>query len=125
HEIRNPLSAVLQSAEGILEGLYHPEEVGKFARTISICADHATRIMKLLQTEGILTLSKMDANLLGLAPDMVNPAQLAQQAIAMHEAELQRHNIRATLLVDESLQRMPVNTVILDESRVLQVLINL
>lgn len=120
HEIRNPLTAILQSAEGILETPSNAEDVQRFARTITICADHATRI-----TEDILTLSKMDTNLMKLAPGRVRPINVVQQALNIHEAEMQRYGIKSNVVIDRSLEDLRTNTTVFDESRVLQVLINL
>lgn len=70
-------------------------------------------------------MSKLDANLLTIAPDTVNPVSLVQKALRMHSAELQGAAIEASLVVDRSLKDLAIGEVVVDSGRLLQVLINL
>ncbi len=135
HEMRNPLSAILQSADSVVSTLEHAEpgssrditlphdvaeELIDYAQTIILCAQHQKRIV-----DDILTLSKLDASLLEISPDKVQAPELIYKAIRMFEAEIQRAGITARVEVEPTYDLLDVDWVILDPSRVLQVLINL
>ncbi|PNS21002.1 Hybrid signal transduction histidine kinase K [Sphaceloma murrayae] len=140
HEMRNPLSAILQSADGILTAL-NPENTSRSlsvshhtgrlsadaveiamdaGQTIMLCAQHQKRIV-----DDILTLSKLDSNLLVISPDKVNLPALIDKCFKMYESELERADIEASLIVESGYNDLAVNCVMLDSSRVLQVVINL
>ncbi|USW57431.1 Putative PAS domain, signal transduction response regulator, receiver domain, CheY-like superfamily [Septoria linicola] len=136
HEMRNPLSAILQSADSIEtllnstgmpiidEDLTLPthiaEDIVDAAQTIILCAQHQKRIV-----DDILTLSKLDASLLVIAPDKVQVPTLVTKALKMYEAELSRAGIDAQLCVEPTYEDLDVDWVVLDPSRLLQVIINL
>ncbi len=149
HEIRNPLSAVLHCAEEIitsLDGYLAPKSTTKStsprnshtthrlpleleellastteaAQTISYCVQHQKRIV-----DDILTLSKLDSDLLAISPTAVQPANVVQDALKIFEGELRAADITLDFKKDKSLDDMGINWVLLDPSRVLQVLINL
>ncbi|KAF2177170.1 hypothetical protein K469DRAFT_742615 [Zopfia rhizophila CBS 207.26] len=140
HEMRNPLSAIIQSADGILAA-FDPNTPGndgiapsrqgpistttqatviESARTILLCAQHQKRIV-----DDIVTLSKLDSNLLLISPDCVRPVALVEKALQMYEAELRDADIIASFSVEQSYQELDIRYVLLDPSRLLQVLINL
>lgn len=136
HEMRNPLSAILQSADSIEtllnstgmpiinEDMTLPtavaEDIVDAAQTIILCAQHQKRIV-----DDILTLSKLDASLLVISPDKIDVPMLATKALKMYEAELERAGIDAQLCIESSMEELRVDAVILDGSRLLQVIINL
>jgi PAS domain S-box-containing protein len=137
HEMRNPLSAILQSADGILTALENNNRLGitsglpsmddsvletvlDSAQTIILCAQHQGRIV-----DDILTLSKLDSNLLVVSPDTVDMPGLMEKCFKMHEAELVRADITISLRVHEGFRNLAVGKVMLDSSRLLQVVINL
>ena len=138
HEMRNPLSAILQSADAILTCLgidqsakHAPEQsmsltgdswemVVESAQTIILCAQHQKRIV-----DDILTLSKLDSNLLVISPDKVSLPGLLEKCLKMYEAEIVRADIEVVLEVESSYIELGVDSVMLDSSRVLQVVINL
>lgn len=141
HEMRNPLSAILQSADGILTALKFDKSENRrrsqlrepllldseaqeiiidSAQTVILCAQHQKRIV-----DDILTLSKLDSNLLVICPDLVQPVTLIERAIKMYEAELNSANIKLNLSIHQSYDNMNIDGVLLDPSRLLQVLINL
>ncbi|KAK5083305.1 hypothetical protein LTR16_008283, partial [Cryomyces antarcticus] len=80
HEMRNPLSAIIQSADGIIAALTTPGDVRELiadaVQTIILCAQHQKRIV-----DDVLTLSKLDSNLLVITPDQVKPIELVQKAL--------------------------------------------
>ncbi|KAG9693793.1 histidine kinase, partial [Aureobasidium melanogenum] len=132
HELRNPLSAILQSADGIITGLDDQEArkkkgtemldgVLEAAQTIILCAQHQKCIV-----DDILCLSKLDSNLLVITPDKVSPPQLIGKVLKMYEAELARASVVGKLEVEQSYYDiMNSRHAMLDPSRLLQVIINL
>ena len=134
HEMRNPLSAILQCADEISTSLAEfKAENGSgdmtselvdnnidAAQTIALCAQHQKRIV-----DDILTLSKLDSALLLVTPIDVQPMTVVQRALKMFEGELQTADIQMHFKVDDSLQTLAIDWVRVDPSRLLQVLINL
>ncbi|KAK3397458.1 putative histidine kinase group protein [Sordaria brevicollis] len=137
HEMRNPLSAILQCADEIASGLnkYRQEDPAyrapdtletlvdsclEAANTISLCASHQKRIV-----DDILTLSKLDSQLLLVTPVDVQPVQVVEEVLKMFEAELNSNDIKGHFQIEESYRNLEINWVKLDPSRLKQVLINL
>ncbi|KAF2666814.1 hypothetical protein BT63DRAFT_427225 [Microthyrium microscopicum] len=131
HEMRNPLSAVLQCADeisSVLSEFNTPLDSDKStinncidaAETIILCAQHQKRIV-----DDILTLSKLDSNMLFVTPVDVQPLVILQRALKMFESEINSAGIDMRLNVDESYNRMNIDWTKLDPQRVGQILINL
>jgi len=134
HEMRNPLSAIIQCADwigtsssefdGDTKNATIPREIvdgyDDAARTIVLCAQHQKRII-----DDILTLSKLDSDLLLITPVEVQPISVVQNALKMFDSELQKSDIELRFRVDPSYSKLNVDWVTLDPSRLLQVLINL
>ncbi|KAM0455243.1 hypothetical protein ACHAO4_004119 [Trichoderma viride] len=133
HEMRNPLSAILQCVDQIANSITsftaHSDktEVDSLlescldaANTINLCASHQKRIV-----DDILTLSKLDSNLLAVTPVDEQPIKVVHRTLKMFEAELIAHDIAFEFRVDNSFETYGVNWARLDPSRLRQVLINL
>lgn len=132
HEMRNPLSAILQCADDIAMALVDSQKAGTppppdiidscvdSAQTISLCVQHQKAIV-----DDILTISKLDSNLLLITPVPSQPVQILARALKMFDSELQAKAIEASLDIHPSYTETHVNWVHLDPSRVLQILINL
>ncbi|KAI1408198.1 hypothetical protein F5Y13DRAFT_111861 [Hypoxylon sp. FL1857] len=155
HEMRNPLSAIVQCADAVIGCLTKVQELadtqsatpgnngvssspisdtGRIcqegsqllkdsidnAETIIACAQHQKRIV-----DDILTMSKLDSNLLSITPITVNPIHIAQEAFKMFEVEARRVDIDLTMVVDHSYAELNIEFLDLDPSRLKQVLINL
>ncbi|TVY16004.1 Histidine protein kinase 1 [Lachnellula arida] len=148
HEMRNPLSALIGCADEITNSLKHyisdlkkPSsiengsansdmgsqkplhllgEAMEAAETIIYCAMHQKRII-----DDVLTLSRLDSNLLLVSPEPSQPIQLVRGALKMFQAEVKRANVRLDFIEQKSLQILDIDWVLLDPSRVLQVFINL
>lgn len=134
HEMRNPLSAILQCADEISSSLTNfkleqpvsepPMELVDSnidaAQTIALCAQHQKRIV-----DDILTLSKLDSALLLVTPVDAQPVTVVQRALKMFEGELSTADIAMAFKVDESFEKLAIDWVRVDPSRLLQVLINL
>lgn len=132
HEMRNPLSAILQCADDISASLseYQASDTHKAATIVENCIDAANTIALCAQhqksiVDDILTISKLDSDLLVITPVPVQPVAVAQRAVKMFDAELQAKDIKSELCVHASTQELGVDFVDLDPSRLLQVLINL
>ncbi|KAI2617047.1 hypothetical protein GGR54DRAFT_209317 [Hypoxylon sp. NC1633] len=157
HEMRNPLSAIVQCADAVIGCLTRAQELADTqsarsdcssvpkpssvidsstgvcqegaqllkdsidnAETIIACAQHQKRIV-----DDILTMSKLDSNLLSITPITVNPIHIAQEAFKMFEVEARRVDIDLTMVVDRSYSELNIEFLDLDPSRLKQVLINL
>ncbi|KUJ18979.1 putative histidine kinase M3YPp [Mollisia scopiformis] len=134
HEMRNPLSAIIQCADYIATSLSEfegdsknvtlPREVADgyadAAQTVVLCAQHQKRII-----DDILTLSKLDSDLLLITPIEVQPISVVQSALKMFDSEVQKSDMELRFRVDPSYNTLAVDWVKLDPSRLLQVLINL
>ncbi|KAI9695986.1 MAG: hypothetical protein M1820_008327 [Bogoriella megaspora] len=134
HEMRNPLSSILQCADDILhssrETLDHNGDVGEAketlqaavdaAETIILCAQHQRRIV-----DDILTMSKLDSNLLLMTPDPARPVAIIKHALKMFSGEFRSHHVETSLVVGHSIRELDVDWVMLDPSRLLQIFINL
>ncbi|KAL2062576.1 hypothetical protein VTL71DRAFT_5648 [Oculimacula yallundae] len=143
HEMRNPLSALVGCADEILASLNEVrsnlqgqdpilaksaaknvihliDEAVEAADTIIYCAMHQKRII-----DDILTLSRLDSNLLHISPEPSMPLQLVRGVVKMFESELKRADILLEFVEEESLKTLNIQWAMLDPSRVLQVLINL
>ncbi|KAI1809652.1 histidine kinase [Poronia punctata] len=135
HEMRNPLSAILQCADEIASTMTTFSNDGspkdeslklalagclEAANTITLCASHQKRIV-----DDILTLSKLDSQLLLVTPVDVQPLAVVQRVLKMFEGELNTNGIEMKFQVKNRYIDMGINWVKLDPSRLLQVLINL
>ncbi|KAH6711410.1 hypothetical protein BKA61DRAFT_486945 [Leptodontidium sp. MPI-SDFR-AT-0119] len=137
HEMRNPLSAILQCSDEITSSLmdFKAADEGSrssqklldtlensidAAQTIALCAQHQKRIV-----DDILTLSKLDSALLVVTPVAVQPVAVVQRALKMFEGELDTNDIAMEFRMEKSYLDLGVDWVKLDPSRLLQVLINL
>jgi signal transduction histidine kinase len=151
HEIRNPLSAVLQCADSIVTTLstYQAETPGYTKRTPSAIpgdslgpallsnddpiayAIEAAKVVKLCAqhqkriVDDVLILAKVDANLVEIHPIDVQPHILAENTVKMFSSDLLVNKSHMRLEVDQSYKDLRINWVRMDSSRLLQVLINL
>jgi hypothetical protein len=87
----------------------------------SVPFDKLTRIYSV---DDILTLSKLDSQLLLVTPVDAQPLTVAQRALKMHEGELQTADIQLKFVVDDSYKKLGIDWVKFDPSRVLQVLVS-
>ncbi|KAK6526722.1 hypothetical protein TWF281_009925 [Arthrobotrys megalospora] len=133
HEMRNPLSAILQGADAVLGSLERYREIASsqdllddiessidVAQTISLCALHQKRVV-----DDILTMSKLDSALLTVTPVDVQPIAVVERAFKMFEQEAISSETKMSFKVDDSYRNLGIDWVKLDPARLLQVLINL
>lgn len=148
HEIRNPLSAVLHCSEEIIESIkkgsavldwvFHDNAIrdsGKSgkeilkkqissaleaANTIVYCVQHQKQIV-----DDVLTVSKLDSDLLVVSPIPVQPMALVRSSLKIFDAELKMTDIKLKVIEDNSLSTLGLDWVLLDPNRFLQIVINL
>lgn len=132
HEMRNPLSAIMQCADGILSSYGATAEDGSLpsptsyanlleqtldaAQTIAQCAQHMKRIV-----DDILTISKIDSGLLVITPIDAQPESVARHAFKMFEGEAKAAGVDMNFVVDQSYRNLEIDWVSLDPTRLLQV----
>lgn len=117
HEMRNPLSAILQCADEISTSLEDfrtgdskamtdvlVKDTIDAAQTIALCALHQKRIV-----DDVLTLSKLDSAMLMVTPVDCQPLSVVQRALKMFEGEVATADIRLSFNVDESYEQMKVD----------------
>ncbi|KAL5119890.1 hypothetical protein ACEQ8H_002252 [Pleosporales sp. CAS-2024a] len=131
HEMRNPLSAILICADDVRDSLsqhdFRPEdrqvvlECIEAANNIAFCVQHQKSIV-----DDILTISKLDSNLLLITPVPAQPIHVLQRAMSMFYPECQAKDIDFQFVPDEeSLERFEVDWVLLDPTRLPQITVNL
>ena len=131
HEVRNPLSAILISAEEIRDSLEKIAPTRTLSREVLAsnldaagvivqCVLHQKRII-----DDILSMSKMDSNLLIITPVAVQPTKIVQEALNMLASEARSARITMKLNINDSYKDLGIDWVLLDPSRLTQVLINL
>ena len=134
HEIRNPLGAILLSADEInsnltslrdsetlaAEQLNVVHETIEAAQTIALCAKYQKRIV-----DDVLTLSKLDSAVLQVTPIDSQPQAVMRRALKPFQAELSSADIGLDFRVDKSYQDLDIDWVRMDPFRLTQVLINL
>ena len=153
HEMRNPLSAIVQSADGISSSLlefqasaktpvisdeivesnleatriitvrHHQPQQNRSPADIhdqQLCAQHQGRIIN-----DVLTLSKLDSAMLQVSPTPTQPPVVVRGALKMFEGELSSHDITLQFAFEKSYERFQIDWVMMDPSRVTQILVNL
>lgn len=130
HEMRNPLSAILICADDIRDTLAQHEFQTEDQQIITECIDAANNIALCVQhqksiVDDILTISKLDSNLLLITPVPAQPIVVVQRAMSMFYPECQAKDIEFRFVPHESIERFAINWVLLDPTRLLQISVNL
>lgn len=131
HEMRNPLTAITQLAEGIHDSASKAPasletyqttmaEHADAANTIGLCATHQRRVI-----DDVLTLSRLDSQMLTLSMAPAQPKALVIDAVKMYDATIAATRISLAVEEDVSYKALGVRSLSLDSGRVMQVLINL
>jgi len=137
HELRNPLSAVIQCADSVVSTLQQllPEdltssipELEKVNREIASCLEYIQIIISCSMhqrrlIDDVLTMSKLDSNLILVTPMPVQPAVVVSDAVKIFEVECRRMKISLDFIKDKSLKGF--EWAMLDPSRLVQVLMNM
>lgn len=148
HEMRNPLSAMVQCADSALgavselslliksvtapDDIFIPQLVTQTRlieevdlaidglQTIVSCCAHQKCII-----DDVLTLSKLDSNLVSITPVATEPSQVMHEVVKMFEMDAQNADVQLSTNVDKSLNMFNIKWLMFDPSRVKQILINL
>ncbi|KAF2223317.1 hypothetical protein BDZ85DRAFT_281255 [Elsinoe ampelina] len=135
HEMRNPLNAMIQCAEEALEIIDQIRDAGQpsealsvlvkdcitVTRTILYCGRHQKQLI-----DDVLTVSKLDANLLTICSVPTCPESVVRQAVKMFQMNMKAADVTWDTRVESTdILKTEQNTVLMDPGRVLQVLINL
>jgi signal transduction histidine kinase len=97
YKVRNPLSAILHCAEDIIDAVRGgvqdngKEQIAKIAEateTINLCVSHQKKIIN-----DVLVYSKLDASMLILAPQKVQPKSHIATLLSMFRPELRKEQI--------------------------------
>ncbi|KAF3031998.1 Histidine kinase [Didymella heteroderae] len=133
HEMRNPLSAITQSAGGILLSLQDAEKHddphslrafislnAEAAESILFCATQQRRII-----DDILTLGKLDSKLLNINPAAFQMEDLIDQTMQMFKAEFEANRIQMHTVIDAVDSVEGIATSNGDASWLLQVVVNM
>ncbi|KAK3617808.1 hypothetical protein LTR56_025042 [Elasticomyces elasticus] len=133
HEMRNPLSAITQLADGIANSLLHVTEEDKpeiwrsaaresvaAATTILACAAHQKRVI-----DDVLILSRLESQMLSISPVVAQPSRVVSDTIKMFRGEISVNGIEIEATRDDIYGIWKADWVLMDTSRLTQVLINL
>ncbi|KAH0345037.1 putative histidine kinase HHK19p, partial [Aureobasidium melanogenum] len=148
HEIRNPLGATVHCADLLKESLVEMRELidalenvrkndsscqktkarleehlkngTEAVDTIISCSMHQKRV-----TDDILSLSKLDSNLLQVAPTTVRATEMLDSVAHIFAVEAERVGVKLQTQLDNSFSELNIDWVVADSSRISQVLINL
>ncbi|KAE8842153.1 hypothetical protein PTNB73_00208 [Pyrenophora teres f. teres] len=134
HEMRNPLSAIVQCADSIISAhkdfgsskdyqkVYQNivETTIDAAETIVQCSKHMKTIV-----DDVLTMSKLDSGLFMMTPVEVKLDSIARDAVKMFEGEAKSAGVDLQFELEDSCKNTKIDYVSLDPTRVLQILINL
>lgn len=130
HEMRNPLSSIALCADDIRDSLsqykFSADDLGvvteciEAANNIALCVQHQKSIV-----DDILTVSKLDSNLLVITPVPSQVLAVAQRAMSMFRPEVQAKDIHFDFFPHASLQEFGIDWMMLDPSRLLQIIVNL
>jgi signal transduction histidine kinase/CheY-like chemotaxis protein len=133
HEIRNPLSAIYSGADMITKSLanIHLEDanVSVLRTALKENLDHANMIMSAAKmqkciVDDILTLSKLQHELISIKPQPMQLPSLVETTVKMFESDMQAHSIESISISEPSLRRNNVDWVLCDPSRLTQILVN-
>lgn len=137
HEVRNPLSAMLQLADDIVASVTRwrkqsnssptnsyttrtLDEIMDAAKTIILCANHQKRIV-----DDVLTLSKMNLADMTLRPSTTRLDEVISYSVKILEADILAGGIEVTTIQEPSIRALDLDQVKCDPLRITQVLINL
>jgi CheY-like chemotaxis protein len=125
-----PLSAILICADDIRDTLSHHHFTEGDATVIQDCIEAANNIALCVQhqksiVDDILTVSKLDSNLLLITPIPTQPVAVIQRAMSMFRPEVSAKKIQFNFCPQPSLDKLGIDWVNIDPSRLLQITVNL
>jgi signal transduction histidine kinase len=133
HELRNPLTAIIQLADSIAKSMeVQPEpgvhdyqdiahESAEAASTILACAAHQKRII-----DDVLILSRLDSQMLSITPTTASPSTVIDNTMKIFEGVAAQKEIKLSAgRVSDALDLRHVSHVFVDTTRLMQVIINM
>ncbi|KAK9238394.1 hypothetical protein V1525DRAFT_375200 [Lipomyces kononenkoae] len=141
HEMRNPLSAIIQSVDVVSEKIdsvaaslkdlqrqqneltgpiQELEESADCLDTIQLCTSHMRRIIT-----DTINLSKMESGLFPINAEDCQPLEVAKEVMKMYENELKSLSITHSIEVGDNFRNLGIDFVRMDPRRISQILINL
>ncbi|KAF4633536.1 hypothetical protein G7Y89_g4572 [Cudoniella acicularis] len=133
HEMRNPLSGILMSADIIAKSLTEVQSkavtvdtlkdalennVAK-AKIILKCAKHQKRIV-----DDVLKLSKLEYQLLSITPCPMQVPEIVKSSLEMFESDLVANGVKTSITAQSSIFENHIDWVSCDSSRLTQILTN-
>ena len=133
HELRNPLTAIIQLADSIAKSMEAKPEPGahdyrdiaqesaEAASTILACAAHQKRII-----DDVLILSRLDSQMLSITPTTASPSTVIDNTMKIFEGVAAQKEIKLSAgRVSDALDLRHVSHVFVDTTRLMQVIINM
>lgn len=125
HEIRNPLSAMVHCIDEIVgncktESSEFAANTLELAQTVEWCAKHIRNIVG-----DVLTLSKLDSSLVEIVPVPVKLKDILQNTLRVFRGAARTADIDFQCYEDHSIADLSIDWLLLDPSRLHQVLVNL
>jgi len=133
HELRNPLTAIIQLADSIAKSMEAKPEHGihdyrdiaqesaEAASTILACAAHQKRII-----DDVLVLSRLDSQMLSITPTTASPSVVIDNTMKIFECVAAQKGISlVTGRIGDALDLRHVKHVYVDTTRLMQVIINM
>ncbi|KAI5196054.1 hypothetical protein AUEXF2481DRAFT_27058 [Aureobasidium subglaciale EXF-2481] len=143
HEIRNPLSAVILSADSVTQTLSQIQDlikasvtknasidphsltellddIAESVDTISSCSMHQKRI-----SDDILSLSKLNSGLVEISPSAFSLSSFMNRVCETFNNETSRADINFTAMQDSSVRLYNVDWIQADSGRIMQIMTNL
>lgn len=132
HEMRNPLTAMMQLADSISHSMDTTEDADadvykaileqnvEAANTILTCTAHQRRII-----DDVLILSRLESNMLSITPSPQQLSILLANTVKMFDGEVAMSDVKVELIKDASCDQLQADYILCDASRLMQILINL
>jgi signal transduction histidine kinase/CheY-like chemotaxis protein len=133
HEIRNPLSAICSSADMIIKSLAKAQledaDKSNLRTALKDNVDHANVIISAAKmqkriVDDILTLSKLQYELLSIKPQPMQLPRLVETTVKMYESDMRAHSVESISIPEPSLKNNCVDWVLCDPDRLTQILAN-
>jgi signal transduction histidine kinase len=118
HELRTPLNSIIGFADVLLEGLDGPLNP-RMEEDVFLILESGRHLRELIGD--ILDMSKIEAGMMELRYEALNPHQIAQEVIATASGLVHGKNLDFLLDIDAA----PDATIDADRTRVMQVMLNL
>lgn len=150
HEIRNPLTVIMHCGDAVLESLTRIRDLAAHVREPTSVSALTEPAAALSETESaiddaidyteiivgsalhqksivddILTMSKLDSDLLTVTPVTIDPIDIVHNTLRMFEVQARQQSIALNMVVAPSFKSLGVRYLDLDPSRLKQILINL